>query len=157
MERGSSGVTVLEERMSHKKPSNPPPGYPRISPYLNYENTGAMMEWLSRAFGLVERHALRQPDGSVSHAEMALEDAVVMMGSPGGGYRNPKHLGQSTQSLYVYIDDVDGHCARARAAGAEIVEEPADQPYGDRRYGAADPEGHRWYFACRISGPGTPN
>lgn len=130
--------------------TNPPPGYPRISPYLNYEDTGAMMDWLARAFGLVERHSQRGPDGKVNHAEMQLEDGVVMMGSPGGGFRNPKRLGQSTQSLYVYVDDVDAHCARAREAGAEILEEPADQPYGDRRYGASDPEGHRWYFASRL-------
>lgn len=129
---------------------NPPAGYPRISPYLNYEDTGTMMAWLTRAFGLAERHAQRGADGKVSHAEMALHDGIVMMGSPGGGFRNPRHLGQVTQSLYVYIDDLDAHCARARAAGAEIIEEPADQPYGDRRYGARDPEGHHWYFASRV-------
>lgn len=84
-------------------PTNPPPGYPRISPYLNYEDTGAMMDWLARAFGLVERHSQRGPDGQVIHAEMALEDGLVMMGSPGGDFRNPKRLGQVTQSLYVYI------------------------------------------------------
>ena len=121
---------------------NPPPGYPRISPYLNYEDTGAMLEWLARAFGLVERHTVRGADGKVQHAEMELEGGVVMMGSPGGGFRNPKHLGQTTHSLYVYVDGLDAHCERARAAGAEIIEEPADQPYGDRRYGARDPEGH---------------
>jgi uncharacterized glyoxalase superfamily protein PhnB len=55
-----------------------------------------------------------------------------------------------TQSLYVYVDDVDRHFARARQAGAAIIEEPSDQSYGDRRYGAADPEGHHWYFAQRI-------
>lgn len=130
---------------------NPPPGYPRISPYLNYEDAGAMMAWLARAFGLVERHSQRGPDGKVQHAEMALEDGVVMMGTPGPAFQNPKHLGQVTQSLYVYVDDVDAHCARAREAGAEIIEEPADQPYGDRRYGARDPEGHHWYFAMRLA------
>ena len=127
----------------------PPPGYPRISPYLSYEDTGAMLDWLALAFGLVERHRQRGPSGAVVHAEMGFEEGVVMMGCPGGDYRNPRHLGQPTQSLYVYVDDVDAHCARARAAGAEILEEPADQPYGDRRYGACDPEGHRWYFASR--------
>lgn len=130
--------------------SNPPPGYSPITPYLNYEDTGAMMEWLSRAFGLVERHSMRGPDGAVTHAEMTLDEGVIMMGSPGGGFQNPKHLGQVTQSLYVYIDDLDAHHARALAAGAEIIEEPALQPYGDRRYGARDPEGHCWYFASRV-------
>ena len=47
----------------------------------------------------------------------------------------------------MYVGDVDEHCVRARAAGAEIVEEPADQEYGERRYAAVDPEGHRWFFA----------
>ena len=129
--------------------SAPPPGYPRISPYLNYEDTGAMVDWLARAFGLVERHRMAGPDGTTSHAEMELDGGVVMLGSPGGDFRNPRHLGRDTSSLYVYVDDVDAHCERARAAGAEIIEEPADQPYGDRRYGARDPEGHRWYFAIR--------
>lgn len=68
--------------------SSPPAGYPRISPYLNYEDTGAMIVWLARAFGLVERHRLAGPDGAVTHAEMALEEGVVMMGSPGGDFRN---------------------------------------------------------------------
>jgi len=134
-------------------PRKPPPGYPRISPYLNYEDTGAMMEWLARAFGLVERHSVPGPDDTVQHAEMTLDGGVVMMGTPGPDFRNPKHLGQATQSLYVYIDGLDEHCERARAAGAEIIEEPADQPYGDRRYGARDPEGHLWYFASRLPMP----
>ena len=128
---------------------SPPPGYPRVSPYLNYEDTDTMIDWLARAFGLVERESQRGPDGKRMHAEMTLEDGLIMMGSPGGAFRNPKRLGQVTQSLYVYVDDVDAHCARAREAGAEIIEEPCDQAYGDRRYGARDPEGHHWYFAAR--------
>jgi uncharacterized glyoxalase superfamily protein PhnB len=129
---------------------NPPDGYPRISPYLNYEDTEAMLPWLTLAFGMAERHRQTGPDGKVSHAEMMLHEGVVMMGSPGGDFQNPKHLGQVTQSLYVYIDELDAHCAKARAAGAVIFEEPTDQPYGDRRYGARDPEGHHWYFASRL-------
>ena len=128
---------------------NPPAGYPRISPYLNYEDVEAMMDWLARAFDMRERHSMRGPEGKVLHAEMALLDSVVMMGCPGPDFKNPRRLGQVTQSLYVYVDDVDAHCARAREAGADIIEEPVDQPYGDRRYGARDPEGHHWYFATR--------
>ena len=132
---------------------NPPPGYPRISPYLNYEDTGAMMSGSRAPSASSSDTARRDPDGKVRHAEMALEDGVVMMGSPGGNFRNPKQLGQVTQSLYVYVDDLDAHYARARDAGAEIIEEPADQPYGDRRYGVSDPEGHHWYFASRTEAP----
>ncbi|MCB9915099.1 MAG: VOC family protein [Planctomycetes bacterium] len=129
----------------------PPPGYPRLSPYLNYEDSGAMLAWLARAFGMTERHVMRAGDGTVQHAEMALDEAVVMLGTPGPDFQNPLHLGASTASLYVYVDDVDAHCARATAAGAELLEAPADQPYGDRRYGVRDPEGHRWYFAQRLA------
>lgn len=82
---------------------------------------------------------------------MTLDGAVVMMGTPQGEFLNPRHVGHVTQSLYVYIDNLDQHCERARAADAEILEEPADQPYGDRRYGARDPEGHTWYFASRSA------
>jgi uncharacterized glyoxalase superfamily protein PhnB len=78
---------------------------------------------------------------------MQLGEGLIMMGYPGPKYKNPKRLGQATQSLYVNVDDVDEHFARARKAGARILEEPKDTLYGDRRYGAEDPEGHQWYFA----------
>jgi uncharacterized glyoxalase superfamily protein PhnB len=131
-------------------PSNPPEDMPRITPYLLYEDVGVALDWLARAFGFRERMRLRGPDGTITHAEMTLADGVVMMGCPGPDYRNPRRLGQVTQSVYVYVDDVDGHFTRAREAGATILEEPRDQFYGDRRYGAADPEGHHWYFAQHV-------
>ena len=90
------------------------------------------------------------PDGKILHAAMKLGDDVVMIGCPGPKYKNPKRLGHSTQSLYVNVDDVDKHFKRAKRAGAKILEEPHDEFYGDRRYGAEDPEGHQWYFAQRI-------
>jgi uncharacterized glyoxalase superfamily protein PhnB len=74
-----------------------------------------------------------------------------MLGEPGEGYKNPKNIGaKATSSIYVYIDDVDEHYARAKEAGAAILREPQDQFYGDRNYGSADPEGHEWYFATRV-------
>jgi PhnB protein len=131
-------------------PRNPPEDMPRISPYLLYEDVAGALEWLTRAFGLKERMRLPRPDGTVGHAEMELADGVIMMGNPGPEYRNPKRLGAVTGSLYVYVDDVDKHFERAKGAGAKIREEPADQFYGDRRYGAEDPEGHHWFFAQRV-------
>jgi len=131
-------------------PENPPENMPRITPYLLYEDVESMLEWLSAAFGLEERMRLPGPDGRIGHAEMALQDGVVMMGRPGPEYRNPKRIGHVTQELYVYVDDVDAHFARAKRAGATILEEPTDQFYGDRRYRAADPEGHHWCFATHV-------
>lgn len=121
---------------------------PRVAPYLFYEDVAAALAWLEEAFGFRERMRMPGPDGRIRHAEMDIAtDGVILMGCPGPSYRNPKRLGAMTQTLYIRVDDVDAHCARARAGGAVISEEPADQEYGDRRYAAEDPEGHRWYFA----------
>ena len=128
-----------------------------ITPYLYYEDLAASMEWLARAFGF-KRHGTRMtgPDGKVNHAAMKSGTGVVMMGRPDPKqrYKNPRRLGQATQSLYVIVDDVDRHFARAKRMGARILEEPEDTEYGHRRYGACDPEGHEWYFAQPIK-PGS--
>jgi len=130
--------------------ANPPEGFPRITPYLYYEDVAAALDFLGRAFGFRERMRMPGPDGRPSHAEVELADGVVMLGHPGPEYRCPKRTGQATQNVHVYVDDVDKHFARAKQAGAKILAEPADQFYGDRRYGAEDPEGHQWYFAQHV-------
>ncbi|HVH04671.1 MAG TPA: VOC family protein [Myxococcota bacterium] len=134
-------------------PQNPPQGYPRIAPYLYYRDVAAALTWLSRAYGFKEKVRMPGPDGGIMHAEMELQDGIVMMGCPSPNYRNPKTLGEKTQSLYVYVDEVDKHYQQAKEAGAKIVEEPKDQFYGDRRYAAEDPEGHLWYFAQHVRDP----
>ena len=122
-----------------------------IIPYLLYEDVGGALKFLAKAFGFKKfGDSMRAADGTINHAAMQLDDATVMMGCPGPGYRNPKRVGQATQSLYVNVEDVDKHFRRAKKAGAAIIEEPLDTPYGDRRYGAEDPEGHQWYFAQTI-------
>ncbi|MFQ5740685.1 MAG: VOC family protein [Acidobacteriota bacterium] len=131
-------------------PANPPENMPRITAYLLYEDVAGALEWLAKAFGFRERMRLPGPDGKINHAELELADGVIMMGCPGPKYKNPKRLGHVTQNLYVYVDDVDEHFDHAKKAGATILEEPQDQFYGDRRYGAADPEGHHWYFAQHV-------
>lgn len=125
-----------------------------ITPYLLYEDVDGALKFLSRAFGFRKfGKPMKRPDGKVNHAAMKLGDDLIMMGWPGPAYQNPKRLGESTQSLYINVADVDKHCARARKAGATIIEDPADTFYGHRRYGAEDPEGHQWYFAQEIKKP----
>ena len=131
-------------------PANPSENMQRITPYLLYEDVAGALDWLAKAFGFRERMRMPGPDGKIAHAEMELAGGVVMMGCPGPNYQNPKRLGHVTQNLYVYVDDVDEHFAQAKRAGAKILEEPADQFYGDRRYGAEDLEGHHWYFAQHV-------
>ena len=89
---------------------------------------------------------------AVVSAVQSSTTAVDLMGHPGPQYRNPKHLGQHTQNVYVRIENLDEHFERAVKCGAIILEKPTDQPYGDRRYGVEDPEGHRWYFAQTTAG-----
>jgi PhnB protein len=127
-----------------------------ITPYLLYEDVGEALKWLAKAFGFqIHDVPMSDAEGTIRHAAMKLGDDLIMMGCPGPKYKNPKRLGASTQSLYVNVDDVDKHFARAKKAGATILEEPADQFYGQRRYGAADPEGHQWYFAQDIDSSTT--
>ena len=122
-----------------------------ITSYLYYEDVAGALKFLSKAFGF-RKHGpqMAGSDGKVNHAAMKLGDDLVMMGYPGPKYKSPKRLGQTTQCLYINVDDVDKHFERAKKAGATILEEPKDESYGHRRYGAADPEGHQWYFAQEI-------
>jgi uncharacterized glyoxalase superfamily protein PhnB len=125
-----------------------------ITPYLYYEDLGAALKWLAKAFGFKRYGAqVKGPDGRINHAAMKFGAGLVMMGRPDPKqkYKNPKRLGQATQSLYVIVDNVDRHFERAKKMGARILEEPQDTEYGHRRYGACDPEGHEWYFAQQIA------
>ena len=127
------------------------PTYPPVTPYLLYEDVAAALEWLSAAFGFQERLRFEDDEGTVSHAEMTVGPAgLIMLGDPGGDYRNPQRSGSATVLIHVVVDDVDAHYGRARQAGAVILREPTNEDYGDRRYDAEDPEGHRWSFAQQL-------
>ena len=115
-----------------------------VIPYLLYEDADAAIDFLTRAFGFSERNRTPTADGRVMNAELA---------GPTGGeiWLGEVESAPGTSIVYVYVDDADAHCERARAAGATVGNEPADQAYGDRRYDARDPEGNTWYFAHPIS------
>jgi uncharacterized glyoxalase superfamily protein PhnB len=123
-----------------------------ITPYLLYRDAGAAVDWLVEAFGLsATRDIFKGADGRVSHATLTFGKAVLMLGSPGPDFKGPRAIGHATQNLYVDVDNVDKHYARAVDAGAAIIEQPRETPYGARRYGAEDLEGHRWYFAQELA------
>jgi len=130
----------------------------RIVPMLSYADAAAAIEFLTRAFGFEERFRMAMPDGSVGHAELALGDAAVMLASewPAGGVVSPKRLPFVHSQLYVQVEDVDAHFARARSEGATIATEPGDQDYGERSYRAIDPEGQRWIFGTLIAAAAHP-
>jgi uncharacterized glyoxalase superfamily protein PhnB len=129
----------------------PPEDYTVVAPYLYYENAAAAMDWLIEAFGFTERMRMARDDGAVDHGELTIGDGVVMLGQPGSDYQSPNSRGgRATAGVHVYVDDVDAHYERAKAAGAVINAEPSDQEYGDRRYDCEDLEGHDWFFAQRL-------
>jgi uncharacterized glyoxalase superfamily protein PhnB len=121
-----------------------------VTPYVLYEDGEAAVDYLTRAFGFETVEVARSPEGRVWHAELRIGDGLVYLGEPGADHRSPKQLGGTTVSIHVYVDDVDAHFERAKAAGAETKAEPEDRPYGDRVYHATDPEGHDWFFAQHL-------
>ncbi len=123
--------------------------YPAISPYLYYQDGAAALAFLARAFGFEERMRQTDDDGTIRHAEMDVGEGLIMLGCP-EDQRSPAELGHVTVGLYVHVADVDAHFERAKAAGAECEGPPEDKPYGERVYGALDPEGHQWWFAQSI-------
>ncbi len=134
-------------------PANPPENMPRITPALFYDDPAAALDWLAKTFGFETRLKIPGPDGGIMHAEMQVADSVIMLGPTGGKpeCKSPRSLGGSvTQSLYIYVDDVDAHHAHTPTTGARIFSEPEDQFYGDRIYTVADLEGHRWTFGQHV-------
>lgn len=129
-----------------------------LTPSAAYQDPLAAIAWLERAFGFEIAMLLTDDNGEIAHAEMAFRGANIGVmrewASPAllgpAKMKSPKTLGASTQFVWVSVEDVRAHCDRARAAGAEIVQEPADQPYGDRTYRALDCEGHVWSFRQNV-------
>jgi uncharacterized glyoxalase superfamily protein PhnB len=130
-------------------------------PMLAYEDAGAAVDWLVRAFGFREDAANRYvgPDGRIGHAQMETErGGVIMLASPTPDYQSPRHHRESCDAaarwsavpwvidgVQVEVDDVEAHRARAEAADARMLTPIRDEPYG-RLYNAEDLEGHRWMF-----------
>lgn len=127
-----------------------------ITPYLYYEDVSKAMAFLAKAFGFKPFGPRSRRDGKIIHAAMKSGSNVVMMGRPPTAYRNPHHLGQTTQCLLMNVRGIDEHFERAVAAGARVLQPPGDTPFGTRRYGVTDPEGHEWYFSQASRGPRSP-
>lgn len=128
---------------------------PAVTPSLAYRDPKAAIRWLQNAFGLEIAVLLTDATGEVAHAAMAHGAAEIGIMREWGSaallgpaqMKSPASLGGvGTAFLRLSVCDIDAHCAQARAAGARIVQEPADQPYGDRTYRALDLEGHVWNF-----------
>jgi uncharacterized glyoxalase superfamily protein PhnB len=142
--------------------NNPPEGWPRITAAVFYDDAAKAIDWLCAAFGFEVRLKIEGEGGRIEHSELKFGEGVIMIGSTGGRSKRPRPCkspialgGANTQTLSVWVDAIDEHCQRARAAGAKIVDEPATQDRGeeypsDRTYRAEDPEGHQWGFIQRV-------
>lgn len=123
-----------------------------VIPALTYRDAPAMIEWLCLAFGF-EKHAVYADGDVVHHAQLVYGTGMIMLATAGKegewGTRiaQPDEIGmRETQSPCVIVTDADAHYAQAKAAGAKIEIDIADQEYGGRGYACRDPEGHLWWF-----------
>ena len=122
-----------------------------VIPALQYNDAKAAIEFLCKAFGFTKNAVYEDKDGSIAHAQLTHGNGMIMLGSVkdteyGKLLKRPGDVGAVTMSVYVVVDDVDAHFARAKAAGAQITGEPVTQDYGGRDYTAKDPEGNVWTF-----------
>jgi uncharacterized glyoxalase superfamily protein PhnB len=132
---------------------------PVFVPSVSYRDPKAALAWLERAFGFETTVLVTDAEGAIGHCEMGFRGGAIYVAGEWEGpplaparVRSPASLeGCVTGVMRIHLDEgLDVHFERARAAGAQITQEPADQFYGDRIYRAIDPEGHVWIFSQRI-------
>jgi uncharacterized glyoxalase superfamily protein PhnB len=124
---------------------------PTVFPVLRYKDAPAAIEWLCRTFLFEKQVVFPAPDGTVAHAELRRDGGVIGISSATPPVStNP--WSSVLQGVYVTIDDVDAHHARAQSAGARIAITPYDTHYGSREYSALDVQGHLWGFGTYPMG-----
>jgi len=117
-----------------------------VLPHLVYRDVAEAIAWLAEAFGFVEHFRYGDPEAP-SGAQMHRGDAWIMLSSERDGRSSPAKIRAWTQSLTIFVDDVEAHFAHAVARGAKIVEEPHETVYGEFQYAAEDLGGHLWIFS----------
>lgn len=125
------------------------PKRPTVYPVLSYADGDAAIAFLTDAFGFVSDDVTRDDGGRIVHATLSRAGGMVMLSDR----REDSPFSLGPVCLYVVVDDPDAHYARAKAAGAEVVMELTDQPYGSREYAARDPEGNVWCFGTYQPAP----
>jgi len=126
---------------------------PPVIPILVYADIAAAHDFLVDAFGCTPGGVERDGAGNVVHGEVRIGDSVVWLHrvTHDHGLDAPRRLPWAHGGLSVIVPDIDAHFERAKAAGAEVLSTPSDQPYGLREYGARDTDGHYWWFASPIA------
>lgn len=125
---------------------------PVIIPTLRYLDGQAAIQWLCNAFGFEKQLVVLDDTKSVAHAQLIYGNSMVMLGAAKNNafnklVKSPLESGcLGSQSVYITVDDVDAHYAKAIAAGAIVVLDIHNEDYGGRAYSCRDPEGHVWNF-----------
>lgn len=132
---------------------------PCVYPTFRYRDAAKMIDWLCGAFGFVV-HARYGDGGDVHHAELVLGSSMIMLGNVRddayGRMVGGPAGGSGGKSTYVAVEDTDATYARAKAAGATILEEPTNRDHGSRDFISADPEGNVWSFGTYWPKAGDP-
>jgi uncharacterized glyoxalase superfamily protein PhnB len=117
-----------------------------VIPVLVYPDVRAAVAWLTGAFGFTERVRI----GEDHRSQLRIgEDGAVIVADVHGERQAPA-AGVETHLIKVRVEDVEAQFARARAYGARVLHEPADQPYGERECTVEDLAGHRWQFTQTL-------
>jgi uncharacterized glyoxalase superfamily protein PhnB len=127
---------------------------PDIYPRLAYNDERAAVDYLGRVFQISEIREARMEHGDHILAWLRTGSGVVMVGHANTDVHriaSPQTVGGTTVEMVVYVHDIDAHYAHAVANRADVTMPLQDAFYGERRYEATDPEGHRWYFAERFA------
>jgi uncharacterized glyoxalase superfamily protein PhnB len=128
-----------------------PEDFHTITPQLVVKGVTEAIGWYTRALGANELLRNVAPDGEkVMHAELLLGDSRFFVHDEFPGLASPASLGGNSVTLHLYVPDVDTLYARAVDAGAEPLQQPQNQFWGDRYGMIRDPFGHRWSIASRI-------
>lgn len=124
-----------------------------IIPSLRYRDAMAAIEWLCRVFGFEKNFVYTDDKGVVQHAQLVFGNGMIMLGSVASGGPWSEHMaqpdeigGRETQCPCVIVSDCEAHYARAKAAGAKIIDELETKEYGGAGYSCRDLEGHLWWF-----------
>jgi uncharacterized glyoxalase superfamily protein PhnB len=124
-----------------------------VIPGMWYRDAPAAIDWLCRVFGFEKHVVVPGPDGTILHAELTLGGGMLMLGSiREGGQRRliaqPDEIGGvETRGLNLIVADADAVYAQAKAAGAEIVQDIEDKPYGGRGFTCLDLERRLWHVS----------
>jgi uncharacterized glyoxalase superfamily protein PhnB len=115
-----------------------------VLPHIVYPDVAEAITWLAQTFGFSEHFRYGEPVGG---AQMHLGDAWIMLQRARPGRATPAEKGYATQSVTIFVEDVDAHFQRAKSAGARIIEDLHETVYGERQYGVEDLAGHVWLFS----------